>query len=697
MKKWICIGACFFACVSVFGWWFWSLGHLPAAAQSSITLTVDRGFVEVRRASSNQWAVAASGNEVKNGDAVRTASDSAATIHVFGIGESRLAPGSEVVLFVTTSTQINLHLSVGRVWTRLLRLLDLDSFFVVQTNSVVATVRGTAFDVQADETGSTVLVTDSVVDITPLMREGALTSSTFPLVEGFLARIDAHGRLITSESLSDEVQRSAWFLENTKRDMEFENESHQAIKRNLALLGGVNPDSATAGLAQFSERMHLSLAGTDALALSARYAARRLFAIQRLMERGKSGFAFHLLSRLEEEIQIQISRPKTDAFRDALRDSLKDILRALEHTNSASPSYRLLQRVEDIAVMASQNSRSPEQAISAKLDSLQSTLITAKDAFARRDVEAIRGLLDATDHGLANAEQDFLMLPNATPEDRIRALDDKLTAVRAYAWTLEERRFALVEPIFVETSVIEQPIAPEIQTSTPTVPFPPLISLPSLAPSSSPTSTPTPISNSSRFPIPDLPVGKQASELIERVSLIANPNPAMIGEMVHLLASGIRSDGSSVDLTAQTTFSARGGESGLGTLNGPTYISDVAGSVTIIATSMDHGSALKSSTVIEVKATPRTLKSIDLIALGPTTITPGDSVGFRVVARYSDGRTQDVSTASTLTVSNSAFGSMNGITFQSARQPPPAAIATVTARYSELGVAATASMDVTIR
>ncbi len=148
MKKWIGIGA---FCLAFFGmcvWWFLSLGRLPAVAEPLMTLTVERDSVEVRRAPSNHWVAAASGDEVKNGDEIRTASDGAATIHFFGIGESRLASSSEMSIFAAASTQISLHLSVGRVWTRVLRLLDLDSSFAVRTNSVAATVPRWALSVE---------------------------------------------------------------------------------------------------------------------------------------------------------------------------------------------------------------------------------------------------------------------------------------------------------------------------------------------------------------------------------------------------------------------------------------------------------------------------------------------------------------------------------------------------------------------
>ncbi|MEK7116288.1 MAG: hypothetical protein AAB879_02755, partial [Patescibacteria group bacterium] len=273
----------------------------------------------------------------------------------------------------------------------------------------------------------------------------------------------------------------------------------------------------------------------------------------------------------------------------------------------------------------------------------------------------VSGLLNAADHGLANAERDVAALPDTASEDRVRALEDKLTALRAYAWMLEERLSALMDPIPAETFVKEQPV-----TFSPT-------------PLSAPTS-------SSARPL--------TPAFVERISLSANPNPATTSQIVHLLVTGTRADGSSVDLTAQSTFEKFGG---LGTLNGPTYASDIAGSVTVRAQSIDHGQTLTSSITIEVKAAPRTLKSIDLVALGPTTIAPGDSVGFRIVANYSDGRTQDVSTASTFILSVPALGNMSGSTFQSAQQTPPAAIETVTARYSELGVTVTSFVDVTIR
>ncbi len=43
------------------------------------------------------------------------------------------------------STRITLAVTAGRVWSRVVKLLDRDASFSVQSSTVVATVRGTAF------------------------------------------------------------------------------------------------------------------------------------------------------------------------------------------------------------------------------------------------------------------------------------------------------------------------------------------------------------------------------------------------------------------------------------------------------------------------------------------------------------------------------------------------------------------------
>ncbi len=643
------------------GWWFWSLGTVPARAAQGIALSVYSGSVQVRRGASGAWTAATTGEELKNGDVVRTSSDGAATIRYFGIGESRLASNSEITIQSTNSGTVDFQLSGGRIWTRLLRLLDLDNSVSVRTNTVAATVRGTAFDVQANAAGgSTVLVTDSVVDLSP-----ATGSRTVPLhlVEGSMADVSAQGSVVKTDKIADDAKLSSWFLDNTKRDAIFEEQARTRIAQDLASLGGPAPDSAADGIARLSERLHLAVVGTDAPDLYASYAARRLFAIRDLVNRGKSGLALQVLARLDDEMSVKFAGPNGAAYRRALRGSLTEITRLLENTDPLSPLYRLKQRVEDFAVAAGEEPGASEFAVSAKLDAIQSSLMTA-GIVMQTNTSTARDLLDSAEQGLKNAAPDISSLPPVTSPTRLASIKNKVAAFDALAKELEDRLTTLNLPTTPITSTTS---TSEVPTPTPTT--------------TQPTPTPTP------KPTPTVPA-------INRITLAATPNPATIGDTVRLVVTGVRADGSSVDVTSFAKFQTFGN---LGALNGPTYLATAAGSVTIQATVTSQGSALMSSVSLFIQLAPRSLTSLTLTPLGQTTITGGGRLGFSVDAMYSDGSKADVTAKAIFSLSDATLGTMAGSVFSSAQSTTGAAqIETVTAKYSELGFSATNAVDVTI-
>ena len=657
-RKWIILSAIILALFGGGCWWFWSLGNVSAAAKEGISLVVDFGTVELERSGTGSWIAANSGDALNDGDRIRTKTDGAATVRFFGIGESRLAADSELLIRAPSSTKTEFRLSAGRVWTRLLRLLDLDNSFSVRTNAVAATVRGTAFDVQTYQKESTVWVTDSVVDVTPANAQVA--AMPFPIAEGSSVQFDMDGRVTVQDAISEDAKRTAWFSENTTRDGAFETNARAAIEHDLASLGGQVPESAGDAITRLSERLHLAFARSAAPDLYARYAARRAYRIKELIDAEKSGLAFQATSRFEDDIRNRLSGENGAAFRAPLRETFRALERLFESVDPGSSAYRLRQRIEDLSILVNQDADAPQFAISAKLDVVQSELLSADGAIGRGDADAARGLLDAATQGSENAMQDIVALPDTVAPDTAILLENKLTALHVFATALEERLGAIGEIV------------------------------PSEEATSTSAETPTPTNATTTVVVPQQPKPVPSSPFT-RIVLAAMPNPASLNETVRLTVTGFRADGSTANLTSLARLEKFGN---LGTLNGPTFISDIAGSVTITATVIDGGKTFTSSVSVDVKAAPRTLASIELIPLGATTIIGGSRLGFQVTAYYSDGSTQDVTSAASFSLSNPALGSMAGSLFISVQQT---GVERITAQYADLGVSVTSFADVTIQ
>jgi chromosome segregation protein len=170
MKKWV-----FIAVLLLLGGgiWVWMLGAPPEEKGSAVRVTAVQGTAEQKAPSAAEWLPLASGVTLPEGTSVRTGEGSRVTLAFGDQAESRIAANSEVVVTQATfdgdgqaDAKVTVTVQKGRVWSRVLRLFDLDSGFTVKTNDVVATVRGTAFDVEkrVESDDSVLWVSQSAVE-----------------------------------------------------------------------------------------------------------------------------------------------------------------------------------------------------------------------------------------------------------------------------------------------------------------------------------------------------------------------------------------------------------------------------------------------------------------------------------------------------------------------------------------------------
>jgi hypothetical protein len=187
MKKWLLISIAVFIVLGGGFVWFWSLSSVPTEGPSNVTLRVERSPVTVRAPGGTAFEEAMSGTVLAPGTTVKTGEGGEAVIVFFDQAETRLDANSEVTISIaerdpndSTKSTISLDLGLGRIWSRVLRLFDLDSTFSVKTSSVVATVRGTAFDIRANADETTeVWVSDSAVTVTPTGETDAANGLSF--------------------------------------------------------------------------------------------------------------------------------------------------------------------------------------------------------------------------------------------------------------------------------------------------------------------------------------------------------------------------------------------------------------------------------------------------------------------------------------------------------------------------------------
>ncbi|GEM_PF-1094678 len=672
-------------------WWFWSLGRMPKVSPTKLLLRVERGTVQLKRGPDGAWTTASREQEIATGDVVRTGHDSTASISAFDFGESRLSANTEVTIQAARheiedgdSFVVQLYLSSGRLWSRLVRLFDLHSSFSVRSNTVVATVRGTAFDLQAETTSTILLVTDAAVEVS-VGAGNAAQQKLQPLIvsQGSTASFDFKGKLLASSPISSAAKQSDWFTQNSTRDETFVHQANERVITRLTELRPVSPDSALDGLTRWSERWHLTLQRDEAPQLFALYTARRLFAIKQLIEGGKSGLGFQALSALEEEMNARFKGAEGASYRRATIDGLKDVLRLLETVDPSSPVYRLKQRVEDVHVKL--NSAAISEAAGAaklayaRLLVIETQVIVAERLLTKVDAEQVKEMLDTARQAISNVERDVDHVSNQTPVDDVAALRVKLFVIKAREAAVRVRLSSLLQASQATTTLAVPP------TVTPTSS---VLSMPALLPS---TTTPKVQTSTVDVIKPSTPPAatRPSSLSLQNLTFIAQPNPAQIGEAVRLMVTGQRSDGSTVDVTALSRFELIGA---LGSLNGPTYVALKPGSVTLKATVLERGVVLSATVNVQVVTKPVVLSSLEVNA-SVHAIGFGGRVPLSARAIYSDGSVKDVTPAINFNVSSLETGSVVGNLFQAGQA---LATARITGAYTEGGINVTGSTEISV-
>jgi len=248
--------------------WFWSLGAVASVERKFIRVEAVEGHVEWKRANESEWRELTATTEVSTGDSVRTDASARAQILWGDRGVTRLDPATEIVLDeapkgnTINTAFLRVRLESGRVWSRMLKMIDINEGMQVQTNNVVATIRGTSFGVAKEEDGSKIAITDSVVDAAlTLVREGQW--GTF----------DKDGKLVEVRQLTD---ADAWAGENRTLDRAFDDAKLHELETRFQqrISGGAQ---APIWILQLSEQLHLSfLAGDKKEARRETYALRHL-------------------------------------------------------------------------------------------------------------------------------------------------------------------------------------------------------------------------------------------------------------------------------------------------------------------------------------------------------------------------------------------------------------------------------------
>lgn len=672
MKKWLLIITPL-VLLAMFGVWFWSLASVPDEDARSVTLTVEETGVHVRQPGLTNWEAAKSGMEIGEGWSVRTDKSGLATIEFFGQGESRMGHQTEVAITAAmvdelnpSSANIEVEVGAGRVWSRVLKLFDLDSSYSVRTSAVVATVRGTAFDVTANADGSSeIIVNESAVDVQPAGDTAEEPSAA--IAEGFALSFGADGRMGEAREISDDMKRDDWYRRNTESDEAFAAREREQRLKVLRSLDGPRTDSIVSGMAKLSEQMHLALnKGNEREILAQRYLARRYLHLIDLVEQGKAGMAAQEFAKLENYIRTELRGPESEAERQRIRAALKRISFLVEDADPDSPLFAFKQRIENLTEALTESNEG--SAVFVRLLALDARLDEVRRLLSHRSYDEAGMTLDGVKNGIENVIREVKpVLPRLTSDER-RTIHGKISAVTAREKAMRKRLEAALAPVEETATSTEDGIEDRANGDDPSTEPAPVVTPPDEPPTVEP------------------PVDHRA---FESISVSTQPNPLKVGETANLTVIARRADGSEMNVSTLSTFEI---QHPIGTLNGPRITATRAGNTMITAHYEDDGYTHSASVSINVESEV-VLESLRITSSAGTSLSPGQGTNLIAEAVYSNAYSKVV-TAQTSFVLASGIGSVSDATYDPGKDQ--AGEAMITGTFTENGATVEGAVSLTI-
>ncbi|MBI2252170.1 MAG: FecR domain-containing protein, partial [Armatimonadetes bacterium] len=114
-----------------------------------------KGAVRVLKAGTNKWIEANENLDLKAQDQIQAEADSQAIILLWDKSSLNLGENTKITLINFNQPEKNIatkfKLFFGKVWADLEKFLDTNSSFEVETPHALAAVRGTSFEMEADD------------------------------------------------------------------------------------------------------------------------------------------------------------------------------------------------------------------------------------------------------------------------------------------------------------------------------------------------------------------------------------------------------------------------------------------------------------------------------------------------------------------------------------------------------------------
>ncbi|NQU99990.1 MAG: FecR domain-containing protein [Parcubacteria group bacterium] len=289
-----------------------------------------KGDATIKKNNSEEWIKLEKDQELFFGDEIKTGQDGEVAINFYDTSVSQIGPNSQISfdeLFIDSEnyakTKVSLSVTIGRVWSRIIKLGDKEAVFEVGSDKTVATVRGTTFDFEVTKEGianinavenivevSTIKVKEEIDQITGEKKKSREIIAKVNLLEGLSTIIDQRKEIeeldkIETENISETEKESEWFKNNIENEERFIEEIEKKQIEMIEKMAGTLPDSKLYSIKKVTENIRLAITTNQETKeeLEMRFASRRLAEAQELIEMGKNELAQEVINEFHNKAE----------------------------------------------------------------------------------------------------------------------------------------------------------------------------------------------------------------------------------------------------------------------------------------------------------------------------------------------------------------------------------------------------------
>lgn len=322
----------------------------------------------IKKVNSEEWVPIKNGIEVIEGDKIKTESEGEVTIIFYDNSIVHVDSDTELTIKKAsidqenyTNDSINLKVDSGRVWSRILQLMDKSSSFQVESSNTVATVRGTAFDFHVTpEKNTEVSVVENEIEVMVFQEEEGKERKV--IKKAFLA--EETETIIPKKWISEndieinettkEKTESEWFDDNFKKDEKYEEEIFNKKRKELRKTAKILPGSKLYKANKGKEGLMLLAAKSSPKkfhALIADLTKTRLAEVQILVDNRKIESAKNALSEAEKLLtryQEEIKKEEFKKFRYQIKNQIELQQRLMSKATTEDEAFEIKKRLEEL-------------------------------------------------------------------------------------------------------------------------------------------------------------------------------------------------------------------------------------------------------------------------------------------------------------------------------------------------------------